>query len=135
MAGKGWAHSVAHTADAFEELVKCKNLNQEMHIQILKTLWNKVFVSQSIYFHDEDERLLNPIIAMLDQRLTQEAIDNLLQNIPHELEIQKAIIEEENYWILFSNCKKFLKSFYLKLEDHPNYSLLQIKTKEILLKM
>lgn len=135
VAGKGWAHSVAHAADAFDELVKCKNLHKETHIDILKALWNKVYVSQSIYFHDEDERILNPIIAMLDQGLKQEAIDNLLQNLPHELEIQKAIIDEENYWILYANCKKILKSFYVKLEDHPNYSLLQMKTKEILLKM
>lgn len=135
VAGKGWAHSVAHAADAFDELVKCKNLHKETYIEILNALWSKVFVPQSIYFHDEDERIINPIIAMLDQGLAQQSIDNLLQNLPHELEIQKAIIDEEKYWIFCANGKKFLKSFYVKLEDHPNYSLLQSKTKEILLKM
>lgn len=115
---KGWAHSIAHVADAFEELIKNPKINQESFIEILKTLWNKIFVSTSVYIHDEDERILIPILEMLNRGLEQKEIETLVQNIPIQLKNQKEQIEEEQYWFLYSNCKTFLKSFYIKVESN-----------------
>ncbi|MFJ8065609.1 DUF2785 domain-containing protein [Psychrobacillus sp. NPDC096426] len=122
---KGWAHSMAHVADAVDELVKNSKIDQKIYIEILKVLWNKVFVSTSVYVHDEDERILIPILEMLNNGLEQEEIETLLQNVPIELKNQKEQIEEEEYWFLYFNCKTFLKSFYIKVNTNSELKPLQ----------
>lgn len=115
--GKGWAHSVAHASDVFDELVKSPKMDTQLYIEMLTPVWNKIFVSASVYIHDEDERILNPILEMLQRGLEHKEIERLIQNIPSELKIQKQRVEEEQYWMLVANCKKFLKSFYIKVSE------------------
>ncbi|PSL32965.1 uncharacterized protein DUF2785 [Planomicrobium soli] len=133
--GKGWAHSIAHVADAFDELIKNKYIHQDFYLEVLKALWNKALVSNAIYIHDEEERILIPIVKMLNRGLEHKLIVDLLRNIPLRLEEQKRRIEEENYWILYANCKKFLKSFYIKIADDKNFSSLKKSIKTCLLEI
>lgn len=122
---KGWAHSIAHVADGFDELVKNPKVNQEFYLDILKSLWNKIFVSTSVYIHDEDERILIPILEMLNNGLEQKEIEALIRNIPIELKIRKEQIDEEKYWFLFANCKTFLKSFLLIVNRNSKFLPIQ----------
>lgn len=122
---KGWAHSIAHVADAFDELVKNPKINREHYLEILKSLLNKVLVSNSVYLHDEDERILIPIIEMLNNGLEPKEIENFIQNIPIELKTQKEKIDGEKYWFLFANCKTFLKSFHITVNTNSNLLSLQ----------
>ena len=124
VASKGWAHSVAHVADTFDELIKSKKVDSKHYGEMLYALWNKVFVSSSAYIHEEDERILIPIIEMLEQDMIIKEIESLLEQIPNELKKRKSIIEEEEYWFLYANCKLFLKSFLIKVQKTPKlYSL------------
>lgn len=125
VSGKGWAHSVAHVSDVFDELVKSPKVDQQLYVEMLVPLWSKIFVSASVYIHDEDERILTPILEMLNKGLEQKEIESLIQNIPLELEIQKQQVEEEQYWMLVANCKNFLKSFYVKVNTNSNLMTLQ----------
>lgn len=122
---KGWAHSIAHAADVFDELVKNKKIYKEVYREILHALWNKVLVSKSVYIHEEDERILTPILEMLEQGLEIKEIETLLQQILDELKNQKGHIEEEEYWFLYANCKKFLKSFLIEVQKNPKLLPLQ----------
>jgi hypothetical protein len=115
VSGKGWAHSVAHVADTFDELVKNPKISPENYPAILKPLWNKMFVSDSVYIHDEDERMITPIFEMLNNGLDVQVIVRLVNNIPTELKAQKEQLDEEKYWFLVFNSKTFLKSFYVKI--------------------
>ncbi|WP_083392286.1 DUF2785 domain-containing protein [Bacillus sp. MUM 13] len=127
VAGKGWAHSIAHVADTFEVLVKNPKLDKEDYPEILRVLWSKVLISSSVYVHDEDERLLIPILEMLEKGLNAAEIEVLLQHLPNELKIQKEQIEKEKYWLLVFNIKTFLKSFYIKINGNPKLLPLQKK--------
>ncbi|WP_070119552.1 DUF2785 domain-containing protein [Bacillus marinisedimentorum] len=122
---KGWAHSIAHAADAFDELAKNPKLGRKSYPDLLKPLWNKIFVSTSVYVHEEDERIITPIITMMENGLETKEVVTLLQQMPEELSIQKEQLEEENYWILVFNCKTFLKSFYIKAGSIPKLRPLQ----------
>lgn len=122
---KGWAHSIAHVADAFDELVKSPKIKQKLYLEILKPLWNKVFVSDNTYVHDEDERILQPILVMLNNGLNPKKIEALIQSIPQVLKIQKEKIDEEKFWFLVANCKSFLKSFFIKIHENPNLLSIQ----------
>lgn len=76
VAEKGWAHSMAHAADAVKELVMNQKLKKESYPEILKMLWSKVLVSSSAYVHNEEERLLIPILEMLQRGLNVSEIEH-----------------------------------------------------------
>ncbi|MGI2326870.1 DUF2785 domain-containing protein [Planococcus sp. YIM B11945] len=127
--GKGWAHSVAHAADVFEELAKSQKLGSDSHLKQLHALWGKALISDSVYFHEEEERLLVPIIELAKNRGAIKEIETLLSKLPERIAAQKEHLEEENYWFLFANCKLFLKSFYIKAADDPELNPLQASIK------
>lgn len=114
--GKGWAHSIAHVADAFDELVLHPHLDETEFSEMLEALWDKVLIP-SIYVHDEDERLLNPIFALLGRGMDEHEIIVLLDGLPARLSVQKQQLEPELYWHVVHNVKTFLKSFFVKLDD------------------
>ncbi|MCR8848457.1 DUF2785 domain-containing protein [Rossellomorea sp. SC111] len=117
---KGWAHSIAHVADAFDELILNKKIEQKDYIDMLPPLWEKILVSESVYVHGEDERMVTPILAMLEKGLDLVEIEHLLKGVPAELKRRKEQMNEENYWFLEANCKTFLKSLYVKISSHED---------------
>ena len=68
----------------------------------------------------EDERILIPILEMLNRGLDQKEIESLVQHVPIKLKNQREQMEEEQYWFLYSNCKTFLKSFYIKVKSNSD---------------
>jgi Protein of unknown function (DUF2785) len=126
VAGKGWAHSIAHVADAFDELIKNPKINRDLYPEILQSLWNKIFISDSVYHHDEDERVLIPILEMLNRGLDSTVIERSVDGIKLKLEEKKTELDEENYWLLVSNTKTFLKSFYLKINHKSEYDSIRV---------
>lgn len=111
---KGWAHSIAHVADAFDELVLHPHLDETEFGEMLEALWNKVMMP-TVYMHDEDERLLNPIFALLQRGMDEHELIVLLEDLPARLSAQKQQLEPEHYWHVVHNVKTFLKSFFVKL--------------------
>lgn len=122
---KGWAHAAAHAADAFEELVKNRKLPQEDYPELLDVLWNKIFISDYVYIHDEEERILIPILQMTNQGFDFGILEELIKTIPKMLKSRKEEITEEEYWMLFFNSKTFLKSFYMKINGKSRFISMQ----------
>ncbi len=120
--GKGWAHSIAHVADAFDELVLHPQLDETEFGEVLEALWNKVIVP-TVYTHDEDERLLNPIFGLLDRGMDEHEVILLLECLPATLRVQKQQLEPEHYWHVVCNVKTFLKSFFVKLHETNRQTL------------
>ena len=110
-------------------------LDKEDYPEILGLLWSKILVSNNIYIHDEDERLLVPILKMLERGLNVVEIEKLLQDLPKELKIQMEQLEEEKYWLLLFNIKSFLKSFYFRINGNSELLPLQKKIELSLLKL
>ena len=132
VAGKGWANSIAHAADVFDELAKSRFADTKMFTELLSPLWNKAFASDTVYVHDEEERIIIPIVEMLKRGLDFQVVESLLQDLPAEMEKRKELLEEEDYWFLIANAKKFLKSFYIQLEDLSELSELQKSIRDCL---
>lgn len=122
---KGWAHSMAHVADAFDELVKSEKINQSTYPAIMQAIWQKIYQTESVYIHDEDERMIVPIIQMIDNGLGQEVLEGLIINMKNDLHQYRNQIEEESYWFLVANCKNFLKSLLVNMISNPKLSSMQ----------
>ncbi|MFJ7734671.1 DUF2785 domain-containing protein [Lysinibacillus sp. NPDC097231] len=122
--GKGWAHSVAHVSDAIDELVKNPKISKETYVDFLHALWNMILRNDYVFIHNEDERLLVPILTMLEHGLEQQEIIQLLLQIPITLMTQKSQLDLEHYRIILFNCKTLLKSFYIQTNGKLQYATL-----------
>ncbi|MDM5248557.1 DUF2785 domain-containing protein [Lysinibacillus sp. G4S2] len=122
--GKGWAHSVAHMADAIDKLVKNSKLNKDSYIEIVSALWNAILQENYAFIHNEDERILVPIFTMLEQGLEEHEIIKLLQQLPATLKVKKEQLDVHHHRILLFNCKSFLKSFYIKTNGKSKFAAL-----------
>lgn len=132
---RGWAHSMAHVADAFDELVKSEKINQSTYPAIMQAIWQKIYQTESVYIHDEDERMIVPLIQMIDNGLEQEVLEGLIINMKNDLHQYKNQIEEEKYWFLVANCKNFLKSLLVNMISNPKLSSMQLVVSKTLNEM
>ena len=80
MEGKGWAHSIAHAADAVEELSKRK-LAQDDLIALLEAIRGAVCIKDRVYTNMEDDRLTTAVIMILEhEELDPVLISNWLNS-------------------------------------------------------
>lgn len=109
---KGWAHSVAHTADALCSLVKCECIKKKEIGNILKAIKEKVCVDNYTYINEEDERLTNIVVEILNRDIISN--DEILQWIQCFRNVNyKGKYPEDGH--LKENRKKFLRSLYFRL--------------------
>lgn len=63
---KGWAHSVAHTADALKFLARNVKTTATQHESILNAIADKLLLPVTyVYIHSEDERLVSTLIDVM----------------------------------------------------------------------
>ena len=111
----GWAHSIAHASDTFEALVHSPKLETLHYEEILQTLLNKVCVHSVYYKYEEDERLVYPIVSMLQNGLKEEVLIAALHDLVAQLPVQKQTLHIKSYEYLYGNIKSFLRSLFFKL--------------------
>ncbi len=136
--GKGWAHSVAHSADLFKFLARSRHLNVAELEAILIAIGDKIMLPVPyLYIHGEDERLVSAIIEILkreqvDWRVWDRWLDRFVK--------WKGSWEEGDFdptihapWF---NSKNLLRSLYFRLDftaDLPSpVRKLKTKTKQVL---
>lgn len=129
--GKGWAHSIAHAADAFDELAKSRKIERHMYCDILNCILNKVHVHYYVYHDDEDERLITPIITMLRRGLPQSHLIEYVAEIPNFLEQKQKELDVESYYTLYSNLKIFLRSLYFRTKKHLDFKAIKDNAENI----
>ena len=67
---KGWAHALAHTADALTELAQSPHLDASALLSILEAILAKLRAATDwIYGHVEDDRLASAVVAALTRDL------------------------------------------------------------------
>lgn len=132
--GKGWAHSIAHVADAVDELIANPKLNPKSFPELFNIIIVQVMRSD-ILAHDEDERLINPLLRLLERGMDSEIILHHVERLPHLLEERKQYLDEESYWYVVHNVKTFLKSLYIRLHEDNLYVSLQQNTLHTLKKL
>ena len=112
---KGWAHSIAHGADALTEAVKHPVFRMESLTECLDVLEVCLF-KEAAYVDDEDERLLFVVEALLEKGMKEERLSQWLQGLNQSLEF---FFEEKGYCVESFHKKRnvlgFLKSCYFRL--------------------
>ncbi|WNS42873.1 DUF2785 domain-containing protein [Paenibacillus sp. MMS20-IR301] len=110
---KGWAHAIAHGADVLDELAQCPELDYDDLVNILDVVQAKVTITERIYSDGEDERLVRPIISVLNRQLLSQAyVEQWIQGFG-EAEKSPDFLPafRQRY-----NIKNFLKSLYFRVK-------------------
>jgi hypothetical protein len=117
--GKGWAHSVAHTGDLLWVLARSRYLGGADLERLLDGIAIKLLASAAHPFLcDEDERLAQPVIAVLQRNLVSSQfvgawITRLAQ--PAEQRAWADAFLDGERLVARVNVKQFLRSLYLQL--------------------
>ncbi|VDG96902.1 Protein of uncharacterised function (DUF2785) [Lysinibacillus sphaericus] len=114
--GKGWAHALAHAADALGEIAKHPYIKEDNLIELLEVINAKVLFSNSIYSHNEDERMALAAFNTIDRGLlSEQQILNWINNIKIQLDTQKKLVSDLNSLYLKLNVRNFLYNLYFRL--------------------
>ena len=69
VADKGWAHAIAHAADALNRLVQCSELGKESQLDTLRVIRETIVGASVVFADEEDERLVNPVLSVLQRQV------------------------------------------------------------------
>ena len=113
VAGKGWAHAMAHTADALDDLVQCSELGKSDLTEILDVIRGMICITDMGYIFSEEERITTAVIAVIRRRLLSD------QEITDWIQGFDACTKRVNTYpekiIIRTNVKNFLQSLYFRL--------------------
>ena len=122
---KGWAHSNAHMADVFQQLLGCQYSNREPLKPILEAITYKICQGLHVWTAEEDERLVTAIWRnfFTDPSITKEWVENWSNEVVSAFENVKGM---KRFYISI-NGKNFFRSLYFRgVHQFPDSELLKI---------
>ena len=111
--GKGWAHAIAHGADALDDLAQCVELDADGLREILAVVQRVICISDMVYTHGEEERLVTPVIATLRRDLMAE--EEIVRWIAGFGDAVTAVEGMPQRMYIQGNVTNFLQSLYFRL--------------------
>ncbi len=107
--GKGWAHAMAHLADALDECVQHPTTTAVDREKMLSVLGDLIKIKVPLY-HEEDMRLATVAYhIILGKQVNEDFLSNWLDNCSVE---RDAVVET---WLSATNARNFLRSLYFLL--------------------
>jgi hypothetical protein len=134
VAGKGWAHAIAHASDLFWVLTRSRYLGAADLERILNTIAEKISEPvASAYIYEDDERLVSAVMSallrdLLDMSFLNAWLDRLVHPAGQSLwrEVQTLFDTDEARTFARHNTTTFLRSLYFQLllgnNPHPSFT-------------
>jgi hypothetical protein len=112
---KGWAHAIAHTADALDELVQCPEMDSGDLLQILEVMVNSMDADCFPFTHGEEERMTTAVINLIRPQLVS---DHDFEICIHSLVSRVKAIKRQPLSYRYHNTKIFLRSLFFRLQQN-----------------
>ncbi|MDK2981935.1 MAG: hypothetical protein PWQ55_2282 [Chloroflexota bacterium] len=115
--GPGWAHAVAHSADALDELALCAEMNADDLRRILAAILGSMSRPQAPFVQREEERMATAFVNLHGRGLipTEELIsqfDLTVHNIREHFYAKPFDPQDHSLW----NLRNFLRALYFRLK-------------------
>jgi len=115
---KGWAHGIAHGADALGQLVKCKELEYDGLKKILDVVREKMQTNNYVYVNEEDERMAEALMGLFERKVVSE--EEIIEWIKGFSSFNE-VVKFPNDLKINLNTKNFLRSLYFKTLENEEY--------------
>ena len=126
---KGWAHGIAHGADALGQLVKCKELEYDSLKKILNLVKEKMQINNYVYVNEEDERMATALMGLFERKIINE--DEIVEWIKGFSSFNKEVKFPKDLKINL-NTKNFLRCLYFKIFENEEYKILANEIVDVL---
>jgi len=120
--GKGWAHAVAHIADALVNIAGCESggehcIGRKGVLEVLQAIKFLVCNKEYVYTCQEDERLVTPFMVATDLKIftTQELIGWIDSFNMADKEYWRGNMPGDYY--MHVNRQNFMRSLYFRLKS------------------
>jgi hypothetical protein len=111
---KGWAHAIAHTADALEDLSQSIHMDETCLIEILHAIHETIAVNDYLYINGEDERMVTATVSIFKRNVLEDMdINGWIHSFSKAGKLGKH--PEDDF--LHKNIKCFLRSLYFRLVE------------------
>lgn len=114
---KGWAHAAAHGADAMCELIRSKESNDSIRMEVLNSLQKVLSNGKYLLSNEEDERMTRVIFLLaVKELLSKESICKWIEDLGSDISSKYS---REQY-IARVNTKNFIRCLYFSLMHQEN---------------
>jgi Protein of unknown function (DUF2785) len=117
--GKGWAHSIAHVADAFDELAKNRYIDEKVCEELVDVLVSKICSASEVYMNEEEERIVVAIGTILERGVDE----TLLIEVIRKRYTWESTITMNECNRKYMNRKNFLRSLHAYAKPEKNTQL------------
>ena len=115
----GWAHAAAHGADVMDELIQCRECNEDMIKEILHAFKKILHNGMYILHNEEDERICRVVFRIMKGNLLpSQTIVNWLEELSEFVEWQS----DRMQYIARVNSKNFIRCLYFKTMHYDSES-------------
>ncbi|MUK89370.1 DUF2785 domain-containing protein [Ornithinibacillus sp. L9] len=83
--GSGWAHSIAHVADAIDELAKQQDLTSKELETLLVAIMDKMSFNEDYFLFEENERMAIPTMTILSRGSDDKVLINRIEEVSKDL--------------------------------------------------
>ena len=108
----GWAHAIAHSADALDDLAQCAELDESDLQQILAAILAGMSRPQAPFVQREDERMATAFVSLVERNLIpfEEISAHLAETVKV---LREKPFDPQNFsaW----NFRNFLRALYFRL--------------------
>ena len=113
VAEKGWAHGIAHAADAIDDLVQCPELVADDLMEMLVAIRTVMSIQEANFTHEEDERMVTAVLELLKRNLVSDAefvrwIAGFADSVAGERSLSQTMTVR-------TNITNFLQALYFRL--------------------
>jgi hypothetical protein len=111
---KGWAHAIAHAADALDDLVQCTEIGEKDLREILMAIQTIISTEDIAYTCGEDERMVTVATAIINRKLLPDTeFVKWIQGFADHALIVRLMPARI---IIRTNIKNYLQSLYFRLQ-------------------
>ncbi len=129
---KGWAHAMAHAADALDELVQCEEMKAADLGELLTAMRRMINCTEAVYICEEDERLVTAVLAAWHrEEINDEAIIHWLAAFSPAGESELPFAASYRGYV---NAKNFLRSLTFRTERLPLSEAVHLAIREALVR-
>ncbi len=108
----GWAHAVAHAADAVEDVAQSMYIRPEDLRGFLEAFKSQLRQAQYTFIHEEDERMVSAVVTLLNRNLLE---DKEIRSWIAYLGDTSKVGDPPVDLVSMTNIKNFLRSLYFRL--------------------
>ncbi|QXE01338.1 DUF2785 domain-containing protein [Terribacillus sp. DMT04] len=115
----GWIHTLAHAADALDELIVLPEITADQRLQLVSEIVNKMAFPFRALAYEEDERMAVAVKSSLQSGVDPEKIADIVEKKAEQVLALWPESTTANL-LMRSNFKQFIRSLYFCLTAYPS---------------